>query len=298
MSISSIHARIASKHSSEFLQYISFIYIQFRKIHAFISHKKQGFSGGKHLGVNRRRIAYGKRERTGSRKRELLELNLYEHQSTFSPNMPLRDLFYIARELQKLMETDKLYRTKLVKIPTPRFLVLYNGTAEQPERQTLRLSDAFEKPVKIPELELTVIMLNINRGNNERILEQCGTLRDYMLYVQKVREYTKEQPVEAAVERAVKECIRDGILREFLTRHRKEAIMVSIFEYNEERALEYIREDEYAKGKTEGREEGIRILLELCGDLALPEEEAAARLAEKFHLSQQEAMEYMKRYWK
>ena len=87
-------------------------------------------------------------------------LNLYEHQSTYSPNMPLRDLFYIAKELGQVNHRD-LYRNTLIKIPTPRFLVFYNGSEEQAEKKYLRLSDAFQKSMDDPDLELVVTMLNI-----------------------------------------------------------------------------------------------------------------------------------------
>ena len=73
------------------------------------------------------------------------ELTIYEHQSTMNPNMPLRDLFYVTSILQKRIDTERLYGSKLITIPTPRFVVFYNGTAHQVERQTIRLSDAYEK---------------------------------------------------------------------------------------------------------------------------------------------------------
>ncbi len=72
-------------------------------------------------------------------------LNLYEHQSTYSPNMPLRDLFYIAKELQGQVNHRDLYRNTLIKIPTPRFLVFYNGSEEQAEKKYLRLSRCISK---------------------------------------------------------------------------------------------------------------------------------------------------------
>ena len=73
-------------------------------------------------------------------------LNLYEHQSSINPNMPLRDLLYVAREYEKLFSDKTLYSIKQVKIPAPNFIVFYNGTATQPERLEMKLSDAFEIP--------------------------------------------------------------------------------------------------------------------------------------------------------
>lgn len=56
------------------------------------------------------------------------ELNLYEQQASYNPNMPLRDLIYISRELEKYIKDKSLYTSSLVKIPVPRFVVFYNGT--------------------------------------------------------------------------------------------------------------------------------------------------------------------------
>ena len=185
-----------------------------------------------------------------------VSLNLYEHQSTFTPNMPLRNLFYVSRELQKHVNSDELYRSALVKIPTPRFLVFYNGRKEQPEKRILKLSDSYESPEEEPQLELVVTMLNINSGKNAELMEKCQPLKEYALYVEKVRTYSKQMELAEAVERAVTESIQEGILSEFLLRYRKEAIEMSIFEYNEEEALKYIREDEFQMGKEEGIEQG------------------------------------------
>ena len=205
-------------------------------------------------------------------------LNLYEHQSTYSPNMPLRDLFYIAKELQGQVNHRDLYRNTLIKIPTPRFLVFYNGSEEQAEKKYLRLSDAFQKSMDDPDLELVVTMLNINLGKNRKLLEQCQTLKEYAIYVKKVRTYAKSMKVEEAVDRAVRECINEGILREFLLQNRKEAVEMSIFEYDEEAVFEIVRKDEYEKGHQEGVKEGViagkaEDILELLEDIGtIPEE--------------------------
>ena len=186
-----------------------------------------------------------------------LFLNLYEHQSTFNPNMPFRDLIYVTREYEKLISHDSLYASRLVKIPTPRFVVFYNGVAEQKERLILKLSDSFEKQMEEPELELKVTMLNINSGKNEELKKQCKLLHDYMIYVERVREYAKEMELSEAVERTVNECIKEGILVELLTKCRTEAIAVSIFEYDEEKELELYRRAERAVGEENGYKVGL-----------------------------------------
>ena len=97
--------------------------------------------------------------------------------------------------------------------------------------------------------------VNINLGKNKKLLEQCQTLKEYAIYVKKVRTYAKSMKVEEAVDRAVTECISEGILREFLLQNRKEAVEMSIFEYDEEAVFEVVRKDEYEKGIQEGEKQ-------------------------------------------
>lgn len=193
------------------------------------------------------------------------EMNLYEHQASFNPNMPLRDLIYVAKQLEKYMAMDTLYSSKLLKIPVPRFVVFYNGTDKHPERKLLKLSDAYEKEVTVPELELKVLMLNINLGNNRELMQKCKTLKEYCMFVETIRKYAASMKIEDAVETAVRECIQKDILAEFLTVQKAEVIAMSIFEYNEAEEMKKIRAAEFdvgwdagmAKGKEAGLEAGL-----------------------------------------
>ena len=234
------------------------------------------------------------------------EMNLYEHQGSYNPNMPLRDLVYIAKQLEKYTRDETIYSSTLVKIPVPRFVVFYNGTDGQPERQILRLSDAFEKETAEPELELKVLMLNINFGHNKELMEKCRTLREYSQYVDRVRKYAKRMQIEEAVERAVTECTREGILADFLSSQRAEVIAVSIFEYNEEEEMRKIRASEYKNGKEDGIAQGIKQgieqgivqgMVETCKELGVSFEQTVARLKLRFDISEQEAQEKVRHYW-
>lgn len=187
------------------------------------------------------------------------ELLLYEHQSTFNPNMPLRDLFYVSSVLQGRISGDDLYSRRIVRIPAPKFIVFYNGTGSQPERQILRLSDAFEKKQEQPALELNVIVYNINLGRNSELLAACSLLKEYAQYVDQVRTLARELPFPKAVEKAVDYCIGNGILADFLRENRAEAIAMSIFEYDEEKHMKNEREE----GREEGREELAKVLKRL-----------------------------------
>lgn len=201
-------------------------------------------------------------------------INLYEHQSTFNPNMPLRDLMYIEKEYSKLVDDKKLYLKKLQRIPTPRFIVFYNGRDDQPEKSYLKLSDAYERKTDNPELELTVTMLNINLGKNKELMEQCETLKGYALFVHKIRTYTDMgENIDNAVERAVNECIQGGILKEFLQKNRAEVMEMSLFDYDEEGVMKLIREEEYEFGLEDGKALGkAESVLTLLGELGeIPE---------------------------
>lgn len=186
-----------------------------------------------------------------------MRLNLYEHQSTYSPNLPVRYLLYVADVYSDYTKDMNLYGTKAVKLPTPRFVIFYNGQAEQPDRKELKLSELFSIPDADPSLELKAVMLNINKGHNRKLMETCRTLQDYAEYTFRVREYAAEMPLDLAVEQAITECISEGILADFLRKNRAEAKKVSIYEYDEERHMRQTREEGMEEGYANGLSQGI-----------------------------------------
>ena len=195
----------------------------------------------------------------------LLDTNLYlyEHQSTYNPNMPLRDLFYISNEYQKLIAQKSLYSSTLQRIPAPKFVVFYNGTKEVADVSEFKLSSAYECPTTNPDLELKVTVLNVNEGHNEELMEHCQMLKEYAQYVAKIRKYTSfsNLSLEQAVEFAVDECIKENILAEFLIRNRAEVISVSIFEYDKNEEEKKLRKAEFEAGRIAGFEAGQNELL-------------------------------------
>ena len=114
-------------------------------------------------------------------------LSLYEHQSTYSPNLPLRYLFYISDLYSGMTKDENLYGIKCVEFPAPQFIIFYNGEKDQPDRSILKLSDAYSVKEEHPALELTAVMLNINRGHNEKLKGMCKSLKDYSEYTERVR---------------------------------------------------------------------------------------------------------------
>ena len=172
-------------------------------------------------------------------------LFLYEHQSTYTPNMPLRDLFYISAEYQKFVNHRSLYSSVIQKIPAPNFIVFYNGTEKKEDSWINYLSEAYQNLSGEPNLELKVLTLNINEGHNGELMEQCQILREYAQYVAKVREYARETELDVAVEQAVNDCIQNNILTEFLRKNKSEVIAMSIFEYDKEEEEKKLRKAEF-----------------------------------------------------
>ena len=185
-------------------------------------------------------------------------LSLYEHQSTSNPNLPLRFLLYISHLYSRMTKDENLYGTAKVRIPAPEFVVFYNGREQMPERDILKLSDLFmvnDRPIK---LELEAVVLNISGENNRELKAACQTLREYAIYTDKIRQYTEEMSLEEAVDRAIRECISEDVLREFLENHRMEARAMSIFEYDQEKHMRQEREAAWKEGRRSGLEEGRR----------------------------------------
>ena len=186
-----------------------------------------------------------------------MRIQLYEQQSTVNPNMPLRDLMYVCDRFEKYIIDKDIYSRKLIKLPTPRFIVFYNGTEKQPERKELHLSDAFEIPEETPSLELHVTQLNINQGYNSNLLEKCPTLFQYMQYVDLVRQHRRKYPLTEAVQLAVDYCIANGILTDFLSANKAEVIKMSIYEYDEELHKKTLHDEGYEDGFNDGFNNGF-----------------------------------------
>jgi len=220
---------------------------------------------------------------------------LIEHQSTVNDNMPLRFLMYIAKLYQEITCPEDKFKRKLGKIPKPEFIVLYNGEDDYPDYEELRLSNAFIKTdIKIDmPLELVVQVYNINKGRNQEILSKSKTLDSYSRFIGKIREYQKEYKKEhqwknlnedekkklldKAFRSAIKYCIKNNILRDFLRKHGSEVLNMLYGEYDQEVEMRVVREEALEEGREEARKEDRQYFLELLNQ-GLTIEEIKERL--------------------
>ena len=98
-----------------------------------------------------------------------MNISFYEHQSTHNPNMPLRFAIYFMNAIEDWIKQQKkdLFSPNQIKIPTPYFVVFYNGTEKRPEYEEMRLSDAFYHKTDELQMELICKVYNINPDNNQ-----------------------------------------------------------------------------------------------------------------------------------
>lgn len=187
-------------------------------------------------------------------------MSLFEQQSSLNPNMPLRGLMYFGNLYDSYIESRGLniYGSKLVKIPTPQYYVLYNGKDEAPAVSELKLSEAFVQESPEGRFEWTATFINLNQGKNDTLLEQCKPLEEYMFLINCIRENEAGgMKIEDAIDTAVQHCIDCNVLKEFLTAHRAEVVSVCLTEFNEKVFVNSIREE----GFEEGVELGERSML-------------------------------------
>ncbi len=186
---------------------------------------------------------------------------LAEHQSTVNDNMPIRFLEYAARLYEQIQNPRDRYSRKLKQIPAPEFYVFYNGEEQYPAHAELKLSDAFAVKSVKPSMELLVKVININYNKAGKLLENCKPLEEYTQFVEAVRRHIRLD-AENGFKNAIKECIQNDILRDYLERKSREVMNMLIAEYDYDTDIAVQREEEretaFAEGIAQGFFDGSR----------------------------------------
>ena len=223
--------------------------------------------------------------------------NLFEQQSTFNPNQPLRGFFYFADLYKVKYFGKKIYSTRLLKIPTPQYIVFYNGTTNMPDKKELRLSDAFQQPTAQPDIEVVAHMLNINYGHNKELMERCQKLKEYAQFIDIIRHYLRENEHwsnEQAISKAIDDCIQNNILRDILQKERLRVMASILSEFDEVGYKEMIQDEAYE----DGVEYGVKTLIEFTQDTGYSKQEVLSIIKQRFHLSDDAVNQYMQKFWK
>ena len=190
---------------------------------------------------------------------------LAEHQSTVNANMPLRLAMYLMELYRQYIPADAVYKKELISLPAPRCYVLYNGTAQMPDEQILRLSEAFGGDADV--MELVVKVININDAPHREILNRCHSLKSYSVFVAKIREQMSSGILFApAVSAAIDYCINHDYLRDYFQRKYKEEVFDMLnFAWDQERALEVRAEEAMEKGLERGLASALRNVMDGLG---------------------------------
>ncbi len=209
-------------------------------------------------------------------------MEIYEQQSSYNPNMPVRQFMYAGKLYDSYLYTTKLnrYGKKILPLPIPKLVVFYNGEEEKEDQVTLCLADAFREEIRSelhakkteltgeeleaeverlykeadPDIAVKVRMININYGHNRHILKKCKPLEEYVWLVSKVREYNQPDQkgerigVEAALDKAIDEMPEDYRIKGFIIKNRAEVKDMCLTEYDEEQVHEWFREEGIEKG--------------------------------------------------
>ena len=187
-----------------------------------------------------------------------MHLSLYGHQSSYSPNLPLRGLIYFTDIIRDHIKNQNLYGRRQIVLPTPHFVVFYNGVEKRPEMEILTLSSAFSHSRDLPDLELICRIYNINQNIHPTILERCHILREYMIFVDTVRKFLDTGlSLEKSIYKGINDCIEEHILEDFLKTHRSEVMKVMTLDYTFERQLQFTKEESLEEGHDLGFSEGL-----------------------------------------
>ena len=224
-------------------------------------------------------------------------MNLYEHQSTWNENMPLRGLFYFAELYQRYLEENGYRLTGIgrrLPLPFPRYVVFYNGTKEEPDQTQLLLSDSFQGQKNgLPSLECRAVVLNINYGHNQAIMERCRRLKEYSEFVEEIRRNLRVgMRLEDAVEQGIEACMKRGILADILSKSKMEVRKMLLTEYDEKAEREYLRKEAIELGL----QQGIRVFILDNLEERVPEERILSKLEHRFSLTPKQAKEYFEKY--
>ena len=228
---------------------------------------------------------------------------LTEHQAAINHNMPLRQLEYLARTYEKLVDAVALYGSKRVKIPTPEFFVVYTGSQKW-KTTTLRLSDSFlhKPPENSVELVVKIIKMHYNNDDeqSQKVLERSEKLRGYSLLLECIKDYRSQgKDAKEAVNMAIQRCISEGILKDFLEKNSPEVGSmlfkeITSEEFAEIRAKE-AAEEYYNKGRSEGIELGITNLIAAYREFHLSDDQILKKLIEKYQIEETEALAYLEK---
>ena len=218
-------------------------------------------------------------------------LILVEAQSTWTTNILMRLLLYVAATYQDYIKTNdiSLYGSKVEPVPLPEFYVLYTGEDRDSKPAEISLAkDYFDKADAPLNLIAKVI-----KGEKSDIVWQY--VRFTEIWDESVSKYGLTRQ---AAEDAINRCIAQDVLAEYFEIHRKEVItdMMVLFDekYNVEAYARSIAKDAAEKAS---KESAILTTIKNYKKFSQTADQAANALESEFGISAGQAKEYVSNYW-
>ena len=170
------------------------------------------------------------------------EIDLFEHQSTFNPNMPVRQLIYLSKLYEGYLSEseESIYSSTLIKLPSPKIVVFYNGTRKLKDETILKLSDSFPKGSK-SDVEVKVRMININSDANKKLMKVCKPLGEYALFIDNIRKGAKDYTLSKSIDKAIQKMPDNYEIKSLIIKHQAEVKSMLITEYNEVAEMKKIK---------------------------------------------------------
>lgn len=222
-----------------------------------------------------------------------VEINVFEHQSSYNPNMPVRQLIYLAKLYEGFLAEahGSIYSDKLIKLPTPKFVVFYNGKKRIDDEVTLYLSDSFNNGDKA-DIDVRVRMININSDSNKKLMKLCKPLKEYADFIEQIRIGMKSDTLRNAIDKAIDELPDDYEIKSIIMKNKAEVQGMILTEYGDELQMKKLQNEiaqraaksASAKTKREVRKEDKLLMVEiLTEELGYSEAKAKKLVDKKFN---------------
>lgn len=213
-------------------------------------------------------------------------LILIEAQSTWSMNIIIRVLLYLATTYQKYINDNSLdvYGSKKISIPEPELYVLYTGKRKnRPDKITL--SKEFFRG-RTTQVEITVKML-YGTGKDD-VISQYASFADILN-----EQVVKYGRTRNAIEETIRICKDRNIMKEYFEKREKEVVTMMMTLYDEEQ----IMKNHDAAIRREEQDKGITSVVSICKRMNGSIVDAVETVVLNYGYTEDEAEKLVKKYW-
>ena len=179
---------------------------------------------------------------------------LIEAQSTWTMNILIRVLLYLAQSYHEYFQrtNQNYYKSKKVKIPKPELYVIFTGNKGRKPDQISLSKEFFEDAELDIEVKATVLYEN----------DEKDIINQYIIFCKIFNEQTNQHGMtQKAITETIRICKNREVLREYLTQREKEVVTIMMSLFDEEQIMEsYIKSERYEAAQDKVKEKAILML--------------------------------------